>query len=211
MLTTIKNFIIVGVLLFGVTLTILWWNGRKENQRLTTQVEQREKLFRDERNILVTNSYNVRVSNADLRQIRRRDSANLTGQERRIKTLLEEMEHLKIKPGNAGSGTTGDITSHIDTVIKYKIISNIPYIEPIRTAFWDIKFPVDTVRKVVGVEAKYSNTFFIILNRIKEKNSGETIKFPRLPWRWWRDWKYITTVSSRDTSASVTNLLTVQF
>ena len=215
----IKATVILGVIVVLLLVVFYWgfYRMRVENKRISVMLHQTQQQYKTEQGKNVTVTQQLSIKQSEIRDMKRRanrDSSRLTDQEKRILSDMQVIDELHKKLSNVSSITSGTINAGTEQNTGYTITKwrdrYIPLIDTIKSKHWFIAFHADTVGKL-KVTPRYTNRFFIIMDRQKLHKDEDPIKHPKLPWYWFRDWDYFASVTSEDTSATVTNVLNVNF
>ena len=215
----IKATVVLGIIVV-LLLVVFYWGFhrmRAENERISVMLHQTQQQYKTEKGKNVTVTQQLSIKQSEIRDMKRRasrDSSRLTDQEKRILSDLNIIDELKKKLGNVSSITSGTITAGTEQHTGYTITKwrdrYIPLIDTIKDKHWLIAFQADTLGSL-KVTPRYTNRFYIILDRQKLHKDGDPIKHPKFPWYWFRDWDYFATATSEDTSATISNVLNMNF
>lgn len=210
MINKLSKVVSILSVLITIILSVYTAMVSRENTRLGTVVNTVERRYQDAqgRHIMETSQWTVRVR--EMERLRRKDTSLISAQQREIVDLYNRVRDVVPNAKNVESATAVDIKSESTHTVEYVKDTNcIPVIPPIVTPHLNLTFTFTEDR--LTVNHVYRNKLYVVLDRRKERENGDYVKYPRLPWHWGKEWLYKASVTSEDTSATIEAVVHVNF
>lgn len=203
MISTIKNIITIVAIIGTIGGTYFSHKYKEEKDTAISNFNQSKKEWIDEKGRLVSEMSEIKVSNKQLKNAARRDSAELSEAEKELKRTANIIEELNLRLKDVKNYYEGEISILNDSLRSAftkdengKIIG----LKSIKTEHLSIDFVVESEDSIL-VSHKYKAKIVVVNNRKSTKYTKNGNKRFILFRKIWPRWQYWATTRVNDPNA----------
>jgi hypothetical protein len=176
MIKKVFNIAKVAVLIIAVLSSILVIRQRRENRRLTNNLNLRTHEYEDLKGRTVLQSEAYEVTLKEIRQARRIDSVNRNEYQAKLAYAEDVIRTLNKKLNRVESVNVIGIESKKTDTVYIKIENDSLIIESLKSKHWNIDFAVHD-SKVMVADLTYSANIDIVIDRDKRLKADGSKRF----------------------------------